>query len=69
MTMRRVMPRGPVSRANKVAAARVFIAASAKSGYPVPQWIRALADDASSTDLPGTAPAIRPADGCPTDER
>lgn len=36
--------RGPVSHANKVAAARVYIAASAKSGQPVPGWIRRIAD-------------------------
>jgi hypothetical protein len=36
--------RAAVSRANKVAAARVYIAASAKSGQPVPDWIRRIAD-------------------------
>lgn len=36
-------PRAPVSHANKVAAARVYIAASAKSGQPVPDGIRELA--------------------------
>lgn len=36
-------PRAAVSHANKVAAARVYIAASAKSGQPVPDWIRELA--------------------------
>ena len=39
-----VRPRAAVSRANKVAAARVYIAASAKSGQPVPYWIRRIAD-------------------------
>lgn len=36
-------PRASVSHANKVAAARVYIAASIKSGQPVPGWIRHLA--------------------------
>ena len=36
--------RAAVSRANKVAAARVYIAASAKGGQPVPDWIRRIAD-------------------------
>lgn len=35
-------PRAPVSHANRVAAARVYIAASIKSGQPVPDWIREL---------------------------
>ena len=38
-------PRAPVAHANKVAAARVYIAASVKSGQPVPDWIRELAAD------------------------
>lgn len=36
-------PRAPVSHANRVAAARVYIAASAKNRQPVPDWIRELA--------------------------
>lgn len=36
--------RAAVSRGNKVAAARVYIAASAKGGQPVPDWIRRIAD-------------------------
>lgn len=36
-------PRASVSHANKVAAARVYIAASIKSGQLVPDWIRELA--------------------------
>ena len=39
-------PRSPVSRANKIAAARVYISASAKSGQPVPDWIRQIAEEA-----------------------
>lgn len=38
--------RAAVSRANKVAAARIYIAASAKSGKPVPDWIRQIAKEA-----------------------
>lgn len=45
MTKRLLVARGPVSRANKIAAARVFVAASAKSGQPVPPWIRELAEE------------------------
>ncbi|WP_268921535.1 hypothetical protein [Metallococcus carri] len=37
-------PRAAVSRANKVAAARVYVAASAKIGQTVPDWIRRIAD-------------------------
>lgn len=69
MTVQRLTPRGQLSSANKVAAARVYIAASAKSGYPVPHWIRALANDGGSADPPGTAAAVHPADGGPADER
>ncbi|REF29929.1 hypothetical protein DFJ65_0915 [Calidifontibacter indicus] len=35
----------PASHAKRVAAARVYVAASVKSGQPVPDWIRELAAD------------------------
>lgn len=40
--------RAPVSRANQIAAAQLFIAASKKSGVPVPDWIKAIAREGSS---------------------
>lgn len=44
--------RAPVSRSNRIIAARVVVAASRRSGQPVPEWVRLLA-----TQLAG--PAIR----------
>ncbi|MDN5805458.1 MAG: hypothetical protein L0H26_12870 [Microlunatus sp.] len=43
-----VPKRGPVSKANKAAAARVYIAASKKSGQPVPDWIKTIAREGAA---------------------
>ena len=40
--------RAPVSKANKTAAARVYIAASKKSGQPVPDWIKTIAREGAA---------------------
>lgn len=42
----RLRPHVPVSHASKSAATRVYMAASAKSGQPVPESIRQLAEGA-----------------------
>lgn len=37
-----------VSKATRAAAARVFIEASKKSGQPVPQWVKNIANESAA---------------------